>query len=182
MANRQQRKAEFWIILLAIVLVAYALIADWWKEHVVLGWLIFGIVVAVLVFVLYRFRERVFNGIRTAIDRLTHQTTEPPALSEPEFIPIPNLTQYERALFINRIGNRCENPTCRKTGDLHVHHIKPRRERGSTNSVSNLLVLCPNCHGDANKSIPSRARQFEWARNHNGERRRLVDSGEWKYG
>jgi len=91
-----------------------------------------------------------------------------------------DLTSTERALFIHYTGNRCEDPTCRKTGNLEIHHIKPRHE-GGTNSVWNLLVLCPNHHDLANKSIPPRARQSLWVQDHRSQRIRLLRSGRWKY-
>ena len=92
----------------------------------------------------------------------------------------PDLTSTERALFIHYTGNRCEDPTCRKTGNLEIHHIKPRQEDGS-NSAWNLLVLCPNHHDLANKSIPPRPRQVLWVQDHRSERNRLLRSGRWKY-
>lgn len=41
-------------------------------------------------------------------------------------------------------------------GLLHVHHIKPRAE-GGTNANSNLVRLCPNCHGEAHAGLISEA-------------------------
>jgi 5-methylcytosine-specific restriction endonuclease McrA len=44
-----------------------------------------------------------------------------------------------------RAGHRCEAPGCGHTRFLEVHHIKPR-ERGGTNDLANLRVLCSACH------------------------------------
>ena len=74
---------------------------------------------------------------------------------------VPPLSENERAKLINAVGNRCENPTCRHRYSLDVHHIKPRAE-GGTNNRENLIVLCPNCHGDARRGAYSRARLKEW--------------------
>jgi hypothetical protein len=190
MANGQRRiRPGFWFALTFVALLAYALIADWWKGHATLGWVIFGVIVAVLAFSIYKsskFRSFVFGTAKKAVkgvvygngeeDSYARKPTPPP--SKPT--PPPDLTPNEKALFINRIGNKCENPTCRRTGDLDIHHIR-RRQEGGTNSVWNLLALCRNCHGEANKGIPPRPRQFQWARNHKDERRRLLDSDKWKY-
>lgn len=40
----------------------------------------------------------------------------------------------------------CEICGLRKKSILHRHHIIPRADDRSTNSDSNLAVLCPNCH------------------------------------
>ncbi|MFP3879331.1 MAG: HNH endonuclease [Dehalococcoidia bacterium] len=96
------------------------------------------------------------------------------------FPKAPDLTSSERALFIHYTGNRCEDPTCGKTGNLEIHHIKPRHE-GGTNTVWNLLVLCPNHHDSANKGIPPRQRQKLWVQEHRTQRIRLLRSGRWDY-
>lgn len=44
---------------------------------------------------------------------------------------------------VARAGGCCE--ACSRRGVLHVHHIQPR-SRGGTNSLQNLLLLCPSCH------------------------------------
>lgn len=192
MAQRQRRiRPEFWIGLIFVALLAYALIADWWKDHTVLGWVVLGVVVAVLASLLWRiqaFREWLVRIAKKAFGGLVYgngDEEEPSEGSKPrpppsKPTPPPDLTPDEKALFIDKIGNRCENPTCRRTGDLEVHHIRPR-QKGGTNSVWNLLALCRNCHGEANKGIPPRPRQFQWARRHKSERRDLVTSGKWKY-
>jgi len=197
MAQGQRRiRPGFWFVLIFVALLAYALIADWWKGHAVLGLVIVGIIVAVLAFCLYRFpkfRGWLFGKVKKGVVGIAYgngneaseastSTSTPTSTPTPAPAPVPvsDLTPDEKALFIDYIGNRCENPTCRRTGDLDIHHIRPRRE-GGTNSVWNLLALCRNCHGDANKSIPPRPRQVRWARRHTDERRRLLSSGKWKY-
>jgi transposase len=57
---------------------------------------------------------------------------------------------------LERADFACENPFCDEDSDslehsLHVHHIVPFRVCESdeeANSLSNLLVLCPQCHRD----------------------------------
>ena len=173
-----------------VALLAYALIADWWKDNPVAGRVIVVIVIAVFVLclVLIRaFREWFARKIKRAFGGLVYEDEEESsagseavrAPSRP--IPPPDLTSNERNLFTHRMGNRCENPTCRWTGLLEVHHIRPRRE-GGTNSVWNLLALCPNHHTEANNGIPSRPRQRQWVQHHRNQRNELRRSGKWKYG
>jgi hypothetical protein len=190
MASGQRRiRIEFWAVLIFVALLAYALIADWWKEHAALGWVILGIVVVVLGFCLWRypaFRVRLFNTLKTGIDGLIHQpaeptqATDPTAVSAPAFVPVSALTQSERDLFLDYIGHRCEKPNCREWNVQQIHHIIPREE-GGKNDVWNLIVLCPNHHSYAQNNIPPRSRQRHWARTHSHARRRLLGSGKWKY-
>jgi len=41
---------------------------------------------------------------------------------------------------------RKECEVCGWTKNLHLHHIIPRCDERSTDSLQNLAVLCPNCH------------------------------------
>ncbi len=75
---------------------------------------------------------------------------------------VPSLTSSERGLFINAVGNRCENPNCNKTQFLEVHHIIPRGEGGS-NRRNNLIVLCPTCHRAAGHAY-GRGQLQSWIR------------------
>ena len=160
MPQPQRRiRQEFWIGLIVVALVAYALIADWWKEHAALGWVILALVLVLLAFLLYRFpgfRARLFNALKTAIPRAIHEST-PTSTSQSTRA----LTQSERDLFIYCIGNRCEKPGCPERNVHEVHHIKPKQE-GGKNTVWNLIVLCPTCHTLAQKNIPSRSTQRFW--------------------
>ena len=44
---------------------------------------------------------------------------------------------------LERDGHRCR--VCGRTTNLHIHHIRKRRDGGS-NDVWNLITLCPGCH------------------------------------
>jgi len=93
---------------------------------------------------------------------------------------LPDLMGDERAVFIHAIGDRCENPTCRKTGLLEIHHIRPK-EQGGSNSVWNLIVLCPDDHRSAQRGIPDRQRLQQWLQDHRNQRLNLLRSRQWKY-
>ena len=181
MPQRQRRtRTEFWAVLIFVALLAYALIANWWKEHAALGWVILGIALALLAFLLYRFpglRARLFNGLKTAIGRAMH---EPTPGSTPQSTRVPPLTQSERDLFIYYIGNKCEKPDCPERNVHEIHHIKPREE-GGKNTVWNLLLLCPTHHTLAQKNVPSRSTQRFWVQQHSNQRHRLLKSRKWPY-
>jgi hypothetical protein len=49
---------------------------------------------------------------------------------------------------LRRAHYRCEKCGYHNRGALHVHHIIPRAKCGQ-NKLSNLIVLCPNCHSKA---------------------------------
>ena len=78
MAKRKRRTTEeFWVGLIFIALLAYALIADWWKEHSVLGWTIVAVIVAILAFSIYRFpafRRWLFMGAKKAGQSIIYET------------------------------------------------------------------------------------------------------------
>jgi len=191
--SRRRTKPEFWIVVAFVALLAYALIADWWKDNPVLGRVIVAVVIGVLVLCLVfvpRFRQWLVITVKGAFGRLVYQREdedEPSVRSEAaqdtsRTATRPNLRSDEITLFTHMMGNRCENPTCRLPGDLEVHHIVPRREDGP-HSVWNLLALCRNCHGKANKNYPSRGVQMRWAREgqHRKRRKELLRSGRWRH-
>ena len=50
--------------------------------------------------------------------------------------------------------HKCQQPGCRHTQYLHIHHIIPRTEGGS-NELQNLTVLCSACHGLLHSTKPN---------------------------
>jgi DNA-directed RNA polymerase subunit RPC12/RpoP len=53
-----------------------------------------------------------------------------------------------RAAALERAGYKCSK--CGSHNDLHVHHIKPV-SKGGTDALSNLAVLCADCHRAVHK-------------------------------
>jgi 5-methylcytosine-specific restriction endonuclease McrA len=47
-------------------------------------------------------------------------------------------------------GHRCAIPTCRNSANLEIHHIEPF-SKVKIHRSSNLIVLCPNCHAEADR-------------------------------
>jgi len=55
-----------------------------------------------------------------------------------------------RSQAIKKYGNKCE--LCGYSLSIDIHHIKPKNEGGS-HEISNLMVLCPNCHALITRKI-----------------------------
>jgi hypothetical protein len=62
-----------------------------------------------------------------------------------------SLTEEEKSELENAVWYRCENPYCKYTHFLDVHHIIDEKN-GGTNKLDNLIVLCPYCHNLAHKN------------------------------
>jgi len=154
MAQRQRRiRIEFWAGLIFVALLAYALLADWWKEHSVLGWIIVGGIVAVLAFCIYRFpafRGLLFRTAKKAGESIAYETKA----SEREPMP-----KYTRTKILQRARDRCENPDCRSDVPPHIHHID---NDNSNNNLRNLIALCPNCHARAHRNEYSNSQLRNW--------------------
>jgi len=70
-------------------------------------------------------------------------------------------------LYYERANGACEH--CGERVDQpHVHHIKPRAD-GGPNTLSNLIVLCPNCHSKADSGLIARHRLRYRARQQNNQ-------------
>jgi 5-methylcytosine-specific restriction endonuclease McrA len=73
----------------------------------------------------------------------------------PEKTP-PAPKKLKEQLFFDRASQKCE--WCEESYDhLQVHHIVPRRE-GGPNQPDNLIVLCPNCHENADREAIARSK------------------------
>jgi hypothetical protein len=67
-----------------------------------------------------------------------------------------SLTEEEKSDLENAVWYRCENPYCKHTYFLDVHHIIDEKN-GGTNKLENLIVFCPYCHDLAHKNeIPEK--------------------------
>lgn len=85
----------------------------------------------------------------------TKEATEP-VIEIPGTNPIKELTtlpmvaasstlpEEAKSILMNAVWYRCENPKCNYTQFLEVYHIVPK-EKGGTNTLDNLVVLCPQC-------------------------------------
>jgi hypothetical protein len=154
MAKRKRSiRPEFWAVLIFLALLAYSLIANWWKEHALLGWVIVIILVALLAFSLYRFPA--FRGlfIRTAKkagESMVYGTEA--SGREP-------LSSDLREHILKRAHYKCENPDCKAHIKPHIHHIDGDN---SNNNPRNLIALCPNCHTKAHHGVYSNSQLRNW--------------------
>lgn len=152
--GQRRTRPEFWIGLIFVALLAYALIADWWEEHAVLGWVIVGIVVAILVFSIFRFqafRSWLSGRARKAGESIIYETT---AVSGREPLP-----ENMRTHILQRAGYKCENPDCRSDSKPEIHHID---NDNSNNSPRNLIALCHACHKRAHDDYYSNSQLRNW--------------------
>jgi len=62
-----------------------------------------------------------------------------------------------RRFVLDRDGFECMY--CGNDDDLHVHHLKPRKE-GGTDEPRNLITLCSSCHGKMEKHDERFQRKF----------------------
>lgn len=71
---------------------------------------------------------------------------------------VPSKTVHQ---VLTEAGYRCAVPTCRTILALDLHHLEPVAEDGD-NSPSNLLALCPTCHGLFHRGEIHRDALFAW--------------------
>ncbi len=94
--------------------------------------------------------------------------------SQPSQNPMPlinevsTLTEDDNSQLENAVWYRCENPYCKYTHFLDVHHIVDE-SKGGTNRLDNLIVLCPYCHELAHRNEIPEEEMREWI-NHREER------------
>lgn len=87
------------------------------------------------------------------------------------------LTDEDKNQLVNAVWYRCENPYCKYTSFLGVHHIVDEKD-GGNNRLDNLIVLCPYCHDLAHrKEIPVEEMQ-DWISNREN---RFKSKPDWKY-
>jgi hypothetical protein len=88
-----------------------------------------------------------------------------------------SLSVEEKNQLVNAVWYRCENPFCKFTQFITVHHIIEEKD-GGTNKLDNLIVLCPYCHDLAHrKEIPEKEMR-DWISNRE-ERFKFIL--EWHY-
>jgi hypothetical protein len=154
MSKGQRRiRIEFWAVLIFVALLAYALIADWWKEHAVLGWIITGSILAILAFSIYRFpafRGLLFRTAKKAGESIAYESK----VSGREPLP-PDLREH----ILKRAGDKCENPDCKEHVKPVIHHIDGDN---SHNNPRNLIALCPNCHNRAHDGVYKNSQLRNW--------------------
>ncbi len=110
------------------------------------------------------------------------QTAQPSTASSAEdAMPLTgdesSLTAEEKNRLVNAVWYRCENPYCKYTHFLDIHYIVDEKS-GGTNTLDNLIVLCPYCHNLAHKQEIPEYKMREWIANREERFRFHID---WPY-
>ena len=88
-----------------------------------------------------------------------------------------SLAEEHKNILVNAVWYRCENPYCKFTRFLTVHHIIDEKD-GGPNTLDNLIVLCPYCHDLAHrKEIPEKEMR-DWVSN---REERFKFKPDWPY-
>jgi hypothetical protein len=77
---------------------------------------------------------------------------------------VSSLTDDEKNELVNAVWCRCENPYCKYTRFLGVHHLIDEKD-GGTNRLDNLIVLCPYCHDLVHRSEIPEKEMRDWISN-----------------
>ena len=88
-----------------------------------------------------------------------------------------NLPEEAKSVLMNAVWYRCENPKCNYTQFVEVYHIVPK-EKGGTNSLDNLVVLCPECRFAAYSSDLPEDELRSWVK---GRVERFKFTLDWPY-
>ena len=152
---RKKIRQEVWIWSIVGAIFIYALLVDWWKQNVVLGSIILVILIAIGIFLLYRYatlRGWLGRQVKNTVSKVVFEKVA----SERE--PLPIATREE---VLERARSRCENEQCNYNGKPHIHHIDANN---SHNNLGNLVALCPNCHQKAHEGILVESQLINWVR------------------
>jgi len=157
--SRRRTKPQFWMVVIFFSLLAYALIADWWKEHAVLGWTIVGVAAATLAFCIYRFpafRSLIFGTVKKAAKGVVYEPEGSMSASGRDALK-PELREY----VLGRADARCENLNCTRRVPLKIHHIDGNRNH---NVPKNLIALCGTCHdlAEMGEYPPHQLKSWVW--------------------
>ena len=153
--SRRKVKYEFWVVLAVVAIIVYALLADWWKENAILGWIILGILLVVAGYFLYR-----YASLRGWLGRQVRDTVQKAVFDEVASAREP-LPQDTRTEVLKRAHSRCENERCNFKGRPHIHHIDMNN---SHNNLPNLIALCPICHQKAHDGVFTETQLHNWVR------------------
>lgn len=152
---RKKVKGEFWVGVIVAAVIGWTLLAMWWQEHPVLGWIILIVLLAVSGYVLYKYAS-VRGWLGRQVKDTVHSVVFEQVASERE-----PLSQYERDAILKRAHFRCENESCHSQGKPQIHHIDMNNQH---NDFSNLIALCTNCHNKAHAGTFTESQLFNWAR------------------
>jgi len=155
--NKRNYRPEFITVAVFISAIILIIIIAWRQKHAAIGWSIIGVIIAALVYALYR-----FQGFRNRVLKITKNIFEKIAFTR-SFSgrePIPTAL-YKQVM--SRANGRCQNPDCPYHSKPEVHHIN---HNNADNVLINLIALCPNCHRDAHEGRYTFSQLRSWLRIH----------------
>ena len=166
--NKRKVKEDTWIVVLVVTIIALALIINWWKENVIMAWVIFGLIIVGFGYSLYR-----FPSLRRFIFKTAKKTGENIVFQEEASSREPVPTRIRQNI-LSRANNRCESQDCRQVVKPHIHHIN---NDYNDNNYRNLIALCPNCHSKAHNGVSTTSQlrnwvNFSWERHKRNQRTR----------
>ena len=82
-----------------------------------------------------------------------------------------------KSVLMNAVWYRCENPRCNYTQFLDVYHIVSA-EKGGSNALDNLVVLCPECRTNAGAGVIEKDMLRSWTK---GRIERFKFTIDWPY-
>jgi hypothetical protein len=147
------------------------------------------LITALVIYLVYRkpsTTKKAARKVKAASDHVGDEKTsaaEAEDVIQAESPPIPliddesALTDEEKNILVNAVWYRCENPYCKYTSFLSVHHILEEKD-GGDNKLDNLIVLCPFCHDLAHRGEIPEKEMREW---NNDRAERWKFKPEWKY-
>lgn len=107
--------------------------------------------------------EKVFSQNAPEVPGMAGNLSESQSTNLP--MPIINeettLTEEDKSALENAVWYRCENPYCKYSHFLDVHHIIDEKN-GGNNKLINLIVLCPYCHDLAHRNEIPEEEMREW--------------------
>jgi hypothetical protein len=136
-----------------VVVVVFALVADWWKSHQILGWTVLTIIIAGILYAFIKsrtLRQASLEKLKATTIKIVYEEKA----SDRE--PLPSSIRHE---VYRRCQNRCENEACQYHGGLHIHHIDMNN---CNNRLFNLIALCPNCHTLAHQGGFTETQLHNW--------------------
>ncbi|MFH1382592.1 MAG: hypothetical protein ABIH70_06820, partial [Chloroflexota bacterium] len=107
---RRRVKEDFWVGAIVAAIIVYALLASWWKEHALLGWIILIVLLAVAGYVLYK-----YASLRGWLGRQVKDTVGGIVFEKVASDREP-LSQGQREAILKRAQYKCENELCSYQG------------------------------------------------------------------
>jgi hypothetical protein len=162
----------------ALPIISSFLKANWWIPTILLILVIIGITLAIITRIQKVTILELLRGV------FIHKAPLPPIINDKRII----LHSLHISALLERATHRCQIPFCFVDTNPKIHHIDHTRNNPKS---SNLIVLCPNHHDQADKNIWRKETLQEYNRKNNyynkrGKKcfswsKRQINDDEFKY-